>query len=170
MRNPVARRVALTGMLFALALVLGFFESMLTPVLGLPPGVKLGLANIVVMYALYFLSRREALLLVALKAGFSLLVRGATAGALSLCGGLFSLVVMALLLLPKKTPSVLVVSISGALAHNLGQFLMAWLLLGPSLFVYLPVLLVSGIVMGILTAALLRVLLPALQKAGLAKK
>lgn len=170
MKNSKTRRVALTGMLFALAIGLSFLEGLVTPLLGLPPGVKLGLANVVVMYALLFLSRREALLLVVLKAGFSFFTRGGTAGLLSLAGGLVSLGIMILLMLPKKRPSVLVLSIAGALGHNLGQLGMVRLLLGPSFLVYAPVLLVSGVVVGSLTAGLLRVLLPALQKSGLMPK
>lgn len=171
MRNKKTWRVTLTGVLFALAIGLSFLENMVAPLLGLPPGVKLGLANVVVMYALYFLSGYEALILVVLKAGFSMLTRGATAGLLSLAGGLVSLGIMLLLtrVLAKKA-SVLVVSIAGALGHNLGQFAVVWLLLGPSFVVYAPVLLISGVVVGSLTAGLLRALLPALQKSGLMPK
>ena len=53
-RREQTRRVALLGMLFALAMVLSWLEGLVTPLLGLPPGVKPGLANIVVMYALLF--------------------------------------------------------------------------------------------------------------------
>ena len=58
LRNEKTRRVALMGLLFALSVVLSFLEGTLTPLLGLPPGVKLGLANVVVMYALFFLGQR----------------------------------------------------------------------------------------------------------------
>ena len=61
LRNEKTRRVALMGLLFALSVVLSFLEGTLTPLLGLPPGVKLGLANVVVMYALFFLGRGSAL-------------------------------------------------------------------------------------------------------------
>lgn len=167
MKRNAARRIALTGLLFALAMALSFAENALAPLLGLPPGVKPGLANVVVMVALFLLNRRQAAALVVLKAGFNLLYRGGVAGAISLAGGLVSLLVMVMLMLPQKRPSVLIISIAGALAHNLGQFLMVWLLMGPTFLYYLPVLLVAGVVMGSITAALLRVLLPALQKAGL---
>lgn len=167
MRNNMVRRVALTGVLFALAMGLSFLENAIAPLLGLPPGVKPGLANVVVMVSLFLLTRREAVFLVVLKAGFNLLYRGVTAGIISLVGGLVSVIIMILLLLPKRQPSVLIVSVAGALGHNLGQFLAVRLLLGPAFIYYLPVLLISGVVMGSITAALLRVLLPALQKAGL---
>lgn len=166
MRNQTARTVALTGLLFALAMALSYAESMLVPLMGLPPGVKIGLANIVVMYALLFASRGQAFLLVLLKAAFSLFTRGALAGLLSLCGGTVSFLLMALLLLVRPKLSVLLISVAGSLGHNLGQFAATRLLLGPMLWYYLPVLLLSGIAMGVLTALTLRVLLPALQKTG----
>ena len=87
MQNYKARQTALLGMLFALSMALSFLESMLTPFFGLMPAMKLGLSNIVVMYAVLFLNRRSALYLVLLKALFALLTRGVTAGFLSLCGG-----------------------------------------------------------------------------------
>ena len=86
-RSQKARETAWTGMLFALAIALSYLESLVSPLLGLMPAIKLGLSNIVVMYALLFLRTRTALLLVVLKALFAFLTRGATAGFLSLCGG-----------------------------------------------------------------------------------
>lgn len=158
------RAVALTGMLFALAVVLSIAEGMFTPLLGLPPGVKLGLANIVVMYALFFMNARQAALLVVLKSLFSFLVRGASAGAMSLAGGLASLLVMLLVLaISRKRASYLIISVLGAVSHNLGQLAMASLWLGTALGLgYAPILIVSGIVMGSVTSLSLRTLLPAL--------
>ena len=85
--------IALSGLLFALAMALSFIEGTLV-IPGLAPGMKLGLANIVVMYALFFMGARQALYLDLLKALFVFLVSGWTAGFLSLCGGLLSLLVM----------------------------------------------------------------------------
>ena len=100
-RSQKARETAWTGMLFALAIALSYLESLVSPLLGLMPAIKLGLSNIVVMYALLFLRTRTALLLVVLKALFAFLTRGATAGFLSLCGGALSLgVMLGLLQLP----------------------------------------------------------------------
>ena len=87
------RHIALSGLLFALAMALSFIEGTLT-IPGLMPGMKLGLANIVVMYALFFMGPKQALVLDVLKALFVFLVSGFTAGFLSLCGGLLSLLVM----------------------------------------------------------------------------
>ena len=162
-----AREVALSGLLFALAMALSFIEGTLT-LPGLAPGMKLGLANIVVMYALFFLSARQALILDLLKALFVFLVSGWTAGFLSLCGGLVSLLIMWVLYyhFPVQ-PTWFILSVCGALAHNIGQLLGAGVILSSTMSLYYaPVMLVLGLVMGALTSTLLRALLPALAKLG----
>lgn len=169
MKNSTAQRVALTGMLFGLAIALSIFESLITPLLGLPPGVKPGLANIVVMFALLSLSRTQALALVVLKAAFALLTRGPIAALLSATGSLVALGIMILLLLPAAKPSMLLLSIAGALGHNAGQLVIVCWLLGSGALYWAPVLVISAIVMGSITALLLRSLLPPLQKLGLGK-
>lgn len=160
------KQVALSGLLFALAMALSFIEGSITfP--GLLPGMKLGLANIVVMYALFFMGVRQALVLDLLKALFVFLVSGATAGFLSLCGGLLSLLVMwGLYSLPHR-PTWFILSVSGALAHNVGQLIGAGFILGSALSLYYaPVMLVLGLVMGAVTAVTLRAILPALGRLG----
>lgn len=166
MRSKKTARVALLGMLFALALALSFLESTVTPLLGLPPGVKPGLSNIVVMYALLFLSPKSAVALAVLKSGFVLLVQGGMAAALSLSGGLCSVLVMAVLTALPWKATLFMLSVCGALAHNFGQLLMVNILLTRSVytFYYAPVLLVSGLIMGSLTAVSLKAVLPALAK------
>ena len=144
------RHIALSGLLFALAMALSFIEGTLT-IPGLLPGMKLGLANIVVMYALFFMGPKQALVLDVLKALFVFLVSGFTAGFLSLCGGLLSLLVMWVLyyLLPVR-PTWFILSVCGALAHNIGQLLGAGVIISSSLsFYYAPVMLVLGLVMGL---------------------
>lgn len=161
------RRIALSGLLFALAMALSFIEGTLT-IPGLLPGMKLGLANIVVMYALFFMGPRQALVLDVLKALFVFLVSGFTAGLLSLCGGLLSLLVMWVLyyLLPVR-PTWFILSVCGALAHNIGQLLGASVILSTAVSLYYaPVMLVLGLVMGALTSITLKALLPALGKMG----
>ena len=161
------QEIALSGLLFALAMALSFIEGTLV-IPGLAPGMKLGLANIVVMYALFFMGARQALYLDLLKALFVFLVSGFTAGLLSLCGGLLSLLVMWVLyyLLPVR-PTWFILSVCGALAHNIGQLLCAGVIISSSLsFYYAPVMLVLGLVMGALTSITLKALLPALGKMG----
>ena len=166
-KESKAHHVALSGLLFALAMALSFIEGTLV-IPGLLPGMKLGLANIVVMYALFFMGARQALILDVLKALFVFLVSGATAGFLSLCGSLLSLLVMWLLYdhCPVR-PTWFILSVCGALAHNIGQLLGASVILSTAVSLYYaPVMLVLGLVMGMLTSVTLRALLPALGRLG----
>ncbi len=160
------KRTALLGMLYAVAIVLSIVEGWFTPLLGLPPGVKLGLSNIVVMYTLCFLGWKEALLLGTLKSLGVTLTRGALGGLFSFAGGLCSIIVMAFLLGVKKlNTSYFAASVAGALAHNAGQLAMVALVLSSGLsFYYAPVLLVSGLAMGALTGTAMRLLIPALDR------
>ena len=167
MRNNKTRHVALSGLLFALAMALSFIESAIAPMLGLLPGVKLGLANIGVMYALFFMGFPQALSLTVLKALFVLLTRGVVAGLLSLCGGLCSLLLMFLLYKLPKKPTFFILSVCGALAHNVGQMIGASFVLGTALALsYAPILILSGLGMGWLTSLSLSMLLPALGRMG----
>ncbi|WP_294500536.1 Gx transporter family protein [uncultured Gemmiger sp.] len=161
MRRGGSYRIAHMGMLFAVALVLSFLESALVPLLGLMPAMKIGLANIVVMYALLFLGRGYACALVLLKALFAFLTRGFTAGVLSLLGGSASLLVLCLLLLWPGGLSGYLFSACGALAHNLGQLVGAAILLSSAAALgYAPVLMIAGLIMGGITWWLLKALLP----------
>lgn len=152
------------GMLLCLAIVLSFLEGMIPPLPTLPPGVKLGLSNIVVIYCLFFLNGKSACGVAILKSLFVFLTRGVSAGFLSLCGGLLSVIVMLIAIRPKKL-SYLILSILGAVSHNVGQIAAASILFkSATVFYYLPILIVSGVLMGSATAALMKVLLPALKR------
>lgn len=160
------RAIALTGLLFAIAIVLSVIEGSLPPVVASVPGIKLGLSNIAVMYALFFLKKRQAYAIAVLKALFVLGTRGFVAGILSLSGGILSLTVMAvLMLLFRERVSCLVLSISGAISHNAGQFT-AISIIYTNIYMwgYFPVLLISGVIAGCATAVLLRLILPALNR------
>lgn len=168
MENINKRTIVLTttAMMFAIVMVFSMLESTLAPLFGLPPGVRLGLANIVVMYSLFFVNKPTALMLVILKSIFVFVTRGGIAGTLSFTGGMLAFAVMVLLMLIfKDNISILILSIAGAIVHNIGQLIIASLLLHQNLvFVYLPILLISGIVVGTITGSLLRATLPVLRK------
>lgn len=161
--------LVLTGLLFAIAIVLSIIENSLPSVVIGVSGVKLGLSNIAVMYALFFLTKKQAYIIAFLKSFFVFATRGAIAGALSLTGGLMSLTVMIILMMVfRKKISYLVISIFGAVFHNIGQ-LLAISLIYTSIYIwaYLPVLLVAGVLAGIGTSTLLKFILPAFKKLGL---
>lgn len=149
------------GLLSALAIALSVLEAQLpAPPL---PGAKLGLANIVTMYALSSLSLPAALCVCAVRAAFALL-RGFTACLMSAAGGLLSILMMAAALRLTRRLSYIGVGILGAVGHNVGQWLMALVLVDASLFRYLPVLLAAAVVTGTLTGLALNLLLPSLRK------
>lgn len=156
-----ANRVALLGILFALAVVLSLIESALPPIVPVP-GVKLGLANIAVMYCAVSLGARHAFLLAALKALFAAIARGAVAAALSLSGGALSVLVMLALVHLLKSDNILAISVFGAVAHNLGQLLAAGAIMGIwAMFpYYLPILAAAGIGMGLITGFVFKALQP----------
>ena len=143
-------KAAYFGVFTALALIFSYVETLIPIHIGIP-GVKLGLANLIVVIALYRMGVREAYVLSVVRvilAGF--LFGNLFAILYSLAGGLLSLTVMVFL---KKTEkfSVLGVSMAGAVFHNIGQLIMAAIVLESlSITYYLPVLMISGIVTGLL--------------------
>lgn len=143
-----SREIARYALLTALALALSWLESLI-PLPGAPPGVKLGLGNLVVIVALYRLGPGPAAGLSLVRVLLTSLTFGnAYALAYSLAGAAVSLAVMLGL---KRTGrfSILGVSIAGGAAHNLGQILVAIAVLGTArLAWYLPPLLVSGTAAG----------------------
>lgn len=158
--------LVLTALLFAVALVLSIVENSLPTVPLAVPGVKLGLSNIAVMYALFFLEKKQAFLIAVLKAAFVLVTRGPIAGLLSFCGGILSLLVMTLLILIfKDRISYFVLSIFGSVFHNIGQFIaISFIYTNMYLWVYLPFLLIAGVIAGIATSTLLKLILPAFKR------
>ncbi len=157
------KSVALLGLLFALAMVLSFFENMLP---AMPGGIKLGLSNIVTMYCLFFLGKKEAFTLALLKSLFVLLLRGPIGATMSLMGGIFSVLVMTLLMMLKQLNlSYLLISVAGAVFHNIGQLVSAYFILRlPEVLYYAPIMVVSGIVMGVVTGVTLKSVIPYMDK------
>ena len=149
-----SRRLARYALLTALAMALSWLESLVPLAGAVPPGVKLGLTNLVVIFALYRMSLRDAavislirVVLVAFTFGNSYSV------AYSLAGAALSLAVMALLKRSGKF-SLLGVSVAGGVSHNIAQVLVAMAVLETArLAWYLPVLLVSGIAAGVCVGA-----------------
>ena len=144
------KRLVLLAMLTAVAMILSYVESLL-PSVGIP-GVKMGLANIAVIFALFRFGWKEAAALSLVRVVLVSLLFGSVGAMLySLAGAVLSLAVMALL---RRIDRFSTVGISGAggVAHNAGQILMAMLILQTKqLLGYLPVLAVSGIAGGVLT-------------------
>ena len=157
------------ALLTAAAVVLGYVERLI-PMPGSIPGIKLGLANTVLLYAIYLLDTRSAFVLMILKVGLSgLLYSGVSAMMFSLGGGLCSLVMM---LLVKKLGgsgvSIIGVSVVGAVFHNVGQTAVAALMVNTAaLMGYVPFLLVAAVVTGILTGIAGKYAIQGLKASGL---
>lgn len=153
MRYPNDRRrdikkTAYFGMYTALALIFGYVESLVPISVGIP-GAKLGLANLITVFALYHMGKREALLLSMVRIVLSGLMFGNLFAILySLAGGLVSFGCM-VCLKHFRGFSMVGVSIGGGVAHNIGQLLMAVLVLRSIQIIhYLPVLMLAGLISG----------------------
>lgn len=158
----------LAAVLSALTVVLSFLEGLLPP---LPiPGAKLGLANVTVMYALYGISLPCAAGVTVVKAAFALF-RGPIACLMSTIGSLLSLIVMALIhrFLGDKL-SFVGLGVVGAVAHNMGQWMVSYVLLGSAMTYYAPLLLLLAIPAGAVTGLVLNVVYPYLQHNSLFRK
>ena len=165
------RQITLCAVLAALALGLSYLESFFPLTLAIPlPGVKLGLANIVTVFALYALGGGCALSILLVRVLLGAMFAGnASALIFSLLGGLSALAAM-LVLRRIDALSVFGVSIGGAAAHNCGQVLAAMLTLGSSApLAYLPLLLLLSIFTGALTGLIASLLFRALRHTQITK-
>ncbi len=161
-----AKTVCVFGVLGALALALGAFENLIFPEIPfLPAGAKVGLSNIVTMVAGSLYGFFGALYIALLKALFAFVTRGAVAGAMSLCGGIFSVVALSLLIKKEgKTLSFVGIGVLCAVFHNLGQLFCSCVLSGAAMLGYGKYLLVFAIISGSLTGVVLNAVMPRLIK------
>ena len=143
------KNVALFGLLTALAMVLSYVES-LVPLSFAVPGVKIGLANIAVMFALYKLGAKAAVIISLVRVVLvSILFGNLFSMVYSLAGAALSLAVMLCAVRIKKL-SAMGVGVLGGVFHNVGQIIIAaFVLQTAGLIYYLPVLCISGTVAGI---------------------
>lgn len=153
----INKRLALTAVLASLAVVFGYMEALIPAIIPIP-GIKPGIANVVVLFALYRLDKKYAFGIMLLKVGISaMLFSGFTAFLYSAAGGLVSFFAMTVL---KGKISVELVSVAGGISHNIGQLAAACAVLGDfAVLVYTPYLLAGGTVSGLLIGILCRFLL-----------
>lgn len=164
------RRLVYLSLLLAMATALHLLEGLFPIPLPLP-GVKLGLANIITLLALYLYDLRAGLTVAIARVFLGSLLGGtflAPGFFLALTGAVISTLFMALLIKKTSCFSPVGISLAGAVGHNLGQLLMASLLLqNQAIFYYLPFLLLSSIPTGLVTGTLLQGLLVRLKEAGI---
>ncbi len=144
------RRLTLYGILTALAMVMSFIEAQIPAFVAIP-GMKVGLTNIVVLFALYRIDEKGALIINLVRIFLvSVLFGTALSLAFSLAGGILSYLVMILL---KKTGkfSATGVSVAGGVSHNIGQIIVAMIAMNTgAIALYLPFLWLSGILSGLI--------------------
>ncbi len=153
------KKLTTLALLIALAMILSYLESLVPPFVAIP-GIKVGLANIAVVFALYQLGWKEAVGISLVRVLCVSLLFGSGAGFLySVAGAALSLTGMILL---KRTRlfSQIAVSVTGGILHNIGQIIMASILLATDVLrYYLPFLLLGGIVAGVVVGVVATVLI-----------
>lgn len=155
------KRIALLGILVSVSLVLSYIEMLLPPIWSAVPGIKMGLPNIVILSVLYKFSLKDAAAVSFIRVSLvSLLFGNAMVYAYSLAGAALSLCVMATL---KKLNflSPVGVSVSGGISHNLGQIIIAIIILKTKEIGYYMIVLVftgtiAGIVVGVIGSIVLK--------------
>lgn len=158
-------KIALFGVLSAVALTLSYLEGLIPTVAFMPPGAKMGFSNIATMFAASSMGLVSALAITFIKALFAGITRGVTAFFMSLCGGILSTVTMYLLFKLSKKTGYMAIGIICALVHNFGQLIVAIITAGNlSVLGYAPVLLISGTATGAVTGTVLRAVMPALER------
>ncbi|MDR2648451.1 MAG: Gx transporter family protein [Clostridiales bacterium] len=154
--------------MLSVTFALSSLERILPPLPFMPPGARVGLANVAVMYTVFFIGAKDAFALNILKSALISLSRGPIAGALSLSGGVLSVCALAFLVkIFGNKVSVVMISVAGAMAHNLGQLIVFALIMGlPPALYYLPALMAVSIFFGIITGITLNLILPVIKRGG----
>lgn len=147
-----AKKLTRNALLTAIALTIFMLEAQIPPLAPIP-GIKLGLANIVTVFALFTYGSRDALMILLVRVFLGSVFSGQiTTFFYSLSGGLLCFAVTLLMKRVLTEKQIWVASITGAVFHNIGQILVAIVITStPGIIVYLPILLVSGILTGLFT-------------------
>ncbi len=168
MKNKnLTRKIAVTGMMCALALALSYLETLIPAYPGFPPGAKPGLSNIVTMFMASCAGSGYAFFITIIKGLFAGVTRGMTAMLMSLSGGILSTAAACLLFgLCKNKLGYIGIGIICAVCHNIGQLAAACIISGTASLIvgYGPLLLIFAIVTGFLTGAILKAVMPPLEK------
>lgn len=153
------KRLVLMAVLTAIALTIFYVEQQFP--LPIPiPGIKLGLSNVITLFAIVFLGWKEAAIILIMRITLSAMFAGQPVTFIySMAGGLACLAIELLLYAQLKNKFIWVVSAVGAMVHNTVQILVAVLITQtPAIFWYLPFLLIAGIVTGSFTGLCIQIL------------
>ncbi len=168
MKNKnITKKIALIGVMGALAVGLSYLESLIPAFPGFPPGAKPGLSNIATMFLASSCGIADAFFITILKGIFAGITRGFTAMLMSLSGGILSTAMACILLRGKKSNfGYIGVGIICAVCHNIGQLITACILSGTwsLVFGYGPLLLIFAMLTGFITGSILKLVMPALKR------
>lgn len=151
------------GIISALTFSLSAVDSVISA--PLPLGVRIGVANIVVILTILTVGKKEGFIITLLKSLFILVTKGITASLLSLSGGTLAFLITIILLKSEKN-SLILISVLSALTHNVGQIIMASVIMkNINTLFYLPVLVVSAVITGTITGTAIKAVMPLAEKA-----
>lgn len=147
-----AKKLALISTLLGLALIIFVIEAQIPPIAPIP-GIKLGLANVINLIALYMLGRKESFIILVLRIVIGSIFAGSMTGFIySISGGLLSFLTMSVMLLCVRENKMWITSAFGAIGHNIGQIAAAVFITGtPQVMWYLPILIISAVITGFFT-------------------
>lgn len=165
------RKLTFMSMLLVLAIIIFTVESQFPPIAPIP-GIKLGLANVINLMALYMLGRRESFIILVLRIVISSIFAGNFTGFMySISGGIMCFLFMSVMSLFIKENRMWVVSVFGAIGHNIGQIIIACFIMGTFQIIwYLPILMISGIITGTFTGIAAQTALKHMRKTGIISK
>lgn len=157
------KKIALLGIISALTFSLSAVDSVISA--PLPAGIRIGVANIVVMLTVISVGKKEGFIITLLKSLFILVTKGITASLLSFSGGILAFLITILLLKSEKN-SLILISVLSAVSHNIGQIIMASAIMkNINTLFYLPVLIVSAVITGTITGTAIKAVMPLAEKA-----
>lgn len=159
------KKLTYMAMLTAISMIVFLIEAQI-PLPFAIPGVKLGIANVITLYAIWTLGWKEAGAILIIRIFLGNVVAGnVMAMAYSLAGGLLCWIIMSLLKPVMKRSQIWIMSVLGAIGHNAGQLAVAMAISGTAAMAwYGPVLLVAGIITGFFTGQLTQILLSHMDK------
>ncbi len=165
------KKLTFTAALLSISLIIFILEAQLPPLAPIP-GIKLGLANIITLFAIYALGRKEAFVILTLRIILGSVFSGNLIAFLySISGGAVSFLFMAVMSLFLHEDRMWAVSVFGAIGHNIGQIAAAlFITKTPQIIWYLPVLVISAVITGVFTGVCAQLIMKRLKSTNFLKE
>lgn len=170
MKSNRIKKIVLLSLLTAIALIIFTVESAIPPIVPIQ-GVKLGLSNVITLFLVLNADKKSAFAVLIVRVVLASIFAGQAISMIySLCGGLFALIAMCAANYFLNGKPVWFISTAGAVFHNVGQITAAMIMLSRQVIYYLPFLLISGCITGVLTGLLTDFTVTKMKNAGILKK